>query len=104
METEYNKHLDNTVEAYGLDPKHYTNKVSVRDVRVGDKIVVFDLSSYTNPPHTPQIGVITTIYDYPYIKVKFPDEKDYYKEWEAYEGQFGFIYYPEHLLNLHDEV
>ena len=56
---------------------------SINEVRVGEEVLVYDLSSYTNSPDVPCKGIIKRIDPYPYIVVEINN-----KDWEVYE--FGF--------------
>lgn len=80
---------NNTVDKYlGIDPTEYTNAVKVEDMSVGDKVWVFDLSSYRSSPELPKMGTVAYVCpNHAFISVKFPGD---HREWEAYNGCFGF--------------
>ena len=85
---------ENHVDWYGLDKDKYDNSNSISSVKVGDKVIVFDLSNYkSDTPELPCEAIVTAVYEYE-IDVKIKD-----KTYEIYTSQFGYRKYFHKLLN-----
>ncbi len=79
---------DNNVSWYGLDDTKYDNSNSISDIKVGDEVIVFDLSNYIDPqPKLPAKAIVTAIYEFEIdVQIEgWPREYPY----EIYEFQFG---------------
>lgn len=78
------EHIGNTVSWFGLDDTEFTNDIGTSEFGVGDKVWVFDLSSYVKTPDLPIEATIVRINPDWYIVVEIDG-----KEWECYISNFG---------------
>lgn len=75
---------ENTVDWYDLDPTKYTNDLELKDLVIGEELVIMDLGSYHTPPKTPCTGILKSIPENFYIIVEIEG-----KDWEVYTKGFA---------------